>query len=66
MSIDLETTTNALIPRIVREMGMPDVTGDLFSLYVYWEGQKPRPLGPEEVSRFRIGEIRDCEEDDFS
>mmetsp|Transcript_21336 Transcript_21336/g.40096 ORF Transcript_21336/g.40096 Transcript_21336/m.40096 type:complete len:880 (-) Transcript_21336:46-2685(-) len=49
LAIDLETTTNALIPRIIRQIGMPDVTGDLFSLYVYWEGKKPRPLGPEEL-----------------
>ena len=57
LAIDLETTTNALIPRIIRQIGMPDVTGDLFSLYVYWEGKKPRPLGPEEVRGKRAGEL---------
>eukprot|EP00518_Triparma_eleuthera_P013583 CAMPEP_0182476316 /NCGR_PEP_ID=MMETSP1319-20130603/28831_1 /TAXON_ID=172717 /ORGANISM="Bolidomonas pacifica, Strain RCC208" /LENGTH=572 /DNA_ID=CAMNT_0024677395 /DNA_START=298 /DNA_END=2013 /DNA_ORIENTATION=+ len=48
-SIDMETTSNALVPRIAKNLGIPDVCNDFFSLYVYFEGQEPRPLGPEEL-----------------
>ena len=48
-SIDMETTSNSLIPRIAKGLGIPEICNDFFSLYVYWDGQEPRPLGPEEL-----------------